>query len=252
MSKATETWYSHRIHRRITVSRWGAMGTPVLLFPTAAGDAEEVERFQMIDALAPLLEACRVKVYSIDSVAGKAWINEDNSIENATRVQEQFDQVVVHEVVPAIRHDCGYPEHVDVVVAGASIGAFNALASICRHPDLFSTAICMSGTYDVRKFMSGHEPAEWSQQSPLHFVPHIPEPSDHLNRLRERFVLLTHGEGRWEDPQESWRVAHALGARGIPNRVDAWGKEWDHDWITWRKMLPHYLDELVPRATQNA
>jgi hypothetical protein len=52
-------------------------------------------------------------------------------------------------------------------------------------------------------------------------------------------VLLTHGTGRWEDPQNSWRVADVLGA---PNRVD----EGDHDWPAWRKMLPQFLDELLP------
>ena len=41
------------------------------------------------------------------------------------------------------------------------------------------------------------------------------------------------------------RIADALGKRGIPNRVDEWGGEWDHDWPTWRKMLPQYLDELL-------
>jgi esterase/lipase superfamily enzyme len=36
-----------------------------------------------------------------------------------------------------------------------------------------------------------------------------------------------------------------LGNKGIPNRVDSWGTEYDHDWSTWRQMLPKYLDELV-------
>jgi esterase/lipase superfamily enzyme len=30
----------------------------------------------------------------------------------------------------------------------------------------------------------------------------------------------------------------------VPNRVDVWGEEWPHDWETWRRMLPQYLDEL--------
>ena len=38
---------------------------------------------------------------------------------------------------------------------------------------------------------------------------------------------------------------YVLGARGIPNRVIEWGPEWDHDWPTWRKMLPIYVDEYV-------
>ena len=37
-----------------------------------------------------------------------------------------------------------------------------------------------------------------------------------------------------------------FGAKGVPNRVDPWGPEHDHDWVTWREMLPKYLDEMVP------
>ena len=35
-----------------------------------------------------------------------------------------------------------------------------------------------------------------------------------------------------------------LRSKGITNRVDAWGREWDHEWPTWGRMLPQYLDEL--------
>jgi esterase/lipase superfamily enzyme len=27
--------------------------------------------------------------------------------------------------------------------------------------------------------------------------------------------------------------------------VDPWGTEYDHDWPTWRRMLPHYLAQLA-------
>jgi esterase/lipase superfamily enzyme len=29
----------------------------------------------------------------------------------------------------------------------------------------------------------------------------------------------------------------------IPNYVESWGPKVDHDWTTWRTMLPKYLDE---------
>ena len=41
-------------------------------------------------------------------------------------------------------------------------------------------------------------------------------------------------------------MAGVLGAKGIPNRVDPWGHDFDHDWPTWRRMLPGYLNDLVP------
>ena len=242
MSKESTSWYSERLRRDVAVRRWGELGTPVLIFPTAAGDAEECERFQMIDALSDLLAAGRVKLYSVDSVAGQAWLKEDNDSRSAARVQNQFDAFIARELVPAIRTDCR-DEALRVVAAGASIGAFNALAATLRHPDLFSKAICMSGTYDLSKFLQGPVNDEYVQSSPLHFVPDLA--GEQLAQLRERFVLLTHGTGRWEDPAQSWRMADLLGRRGIPNRVDEWGAEWDHDWPTWRRMLPQYLDELL-------
>lgn len=243
MSKESSTWHSGRLGREVTVVRYGHVGTPVLIFPTAAGDAEECERFLMMDALADHLGDGRIKVYSVDSVAGQAWLTEDNTIREAARVQNQFDAFIYHELVPAIRTDCRTPD-IEIVVTGASIGAFNALAAVCRHPDVFSKAICMSGTYDLRKFLKGEATRDYHESSPLLFLPDLPE-DGHLAKLRERFILLTHGEGRWEEPAQSWMAAEALGARGIPNRVDAWGEEYDHDWPTWRKMLPQYLDELL-------
>ena len=166
-------------------------------------------------------------------------LDKNNSTAAAANVQNRFDSAIYHEVVPAIRTDC-QTDDIDIVVTGASIGAFNALAAICRHPDVFSKAICMSGTYDLGKFMDGQVTGDYYESSPLHFLHNMPE-GDHLSKLRERFVLLAHGEGRWEDPAQSWRAAEALGAKGVPNRVDPWGDEYDHDWPTWREMLPQYL-----------
>lgn len=243
MDKVETGWHSPRLNQHVQVVRWGHFGQPVLLFPTAGGDAMEAERFLMIRVLTPLLEAGRIKVYACDSVAGRAWTDGDARGWYKAKVQSAFHEFVRQELVPAIHTDCGGAR--DVVVAGASIGAFNALSSICRAPDLFSVAICMSGTYDLTRWMTGDHTFDFHVSSPLHFVPGLPEDSAQLAQLRTRFVLLPTGEGRWEAPHESWQVAHTLGARGIPNRVDPWGADHDHDWVTWRAMLPKYLDELT-------
>ncbi len=67
----------------------------------------------------------------------------------------------------------------------------------------------------------------------------------HLDVLRTCLIVLASGEGRAEDIGESWRMAGALGGKGIPIRVDSWGPGWHHDWPTWREMLPKYLGEWV-------
>jgi esterase/lipase superfamily enzyme len=240
--KESQRWYSHRVEREVHVVRWGEFGTPVLLFPTAGGDAEEVERFKLIHVLGPLLAAGRIKVYSIDSIAGRAWISGEHSGEYCSRLQNLFDEVVYREIVPAIRTDCR-SEDIEIITAGASIGAFNAATSVCRHPDVFKMAIAMSGTFDLSRFLNGRFNEDFYFASPLHFLPGLEGPL--LEALQQRFILLPSGEGDYEDIGESWRLAGVLGAKGIPNRVDSWGPAYRHDWETWREMLPRYLDEYA-------
>lgn len=242
MSKIRTNWYSERLSQELLVVRWGEVGTPVLLFPTAGGDAEEIERFHVIDSLAHLLEAGRIKVYSCDSIAGRSMLVGDRSADHLMWEQNQFQQFVYHELVPLIRRDCN-SDNIGILTAGASIGAFNALAMICRYPDAFTKAVCVSGTYDLDRFFDAHPTEDLYFATPLHYLPALS--GELLAMLQKRFVLLASGEGRAENIGESWRVANLLGEKGIPNRVDSWGPDWPHDWDTWRKMFPQYLDELT-------
>jgi len=240
--KVSERWYSGRLHHDITVVRWGTFGTPVLVLPSAGGDAEEVERNGLVDACGQLLAEGRVKLYSADSVAGQAMVMKTGPVEYRMWLLNQYHECVRWEVVPAIHADLGN-HALDVITAGASIGAFNALAVLCRYPDVFSAAIGMSGTYRIERFYD----EAWSQDlyfaAPLQFLPGLEGPQ--LDRLRQRRIILASGEGEWEDIGSSWQMADALGAKGIPNRVDNWGPQWAHQWHTWRAMLPQYLDELT-------
>ncbi len=242
MKKDVTRWYTQRLEQHVQLVRWGHYGTPVLLFPTAGGDAEEVERFHLVRVLEPLINEGRIKVYSTDSIAGRTWISGDHSAEFCSRVQNLFDAFIYEEVTPAIRADCS-SEEIEVIAAGASIGAFNAVATVCRHPDAYRMAIGMSGTYDLSKYLEGRMYSDFYFSSPVHYLPDLEGPQ--LDMLRTRFILLPTGEGNYEDVGESWRLARILGARGVPNRVDPWGAEWHHDWVTWREMLPKYLAEFA-------
>ena len=109
--KTTSRWYSDRVKTEITVVRWGTFGRPVLVFPSAGGDAEEIERFGLIDACGPLLAEGRVKLYSVDSVAGRAMITKDGSADYRMWLLNQFHQCIRWEVLPAI-HAMEAPPHV--------------------------------------------------------------------------------------------------------------------------------------------
>lgn len=241
--KVTDRWFSDRLQQDITVARWGTYGSPVLLFPTAGGDAEEVERHKMIAHLHPLIDAGRAKVYSVDSVAGKALAEGRGSVDYQLALFNRFHETIAREVIPAIHSDLGGAP-IPVVVAGASIGAFNALAITCRYPELVGAAVCMSGTYAIEKFLGGYANDDLYFSSPLRFLPGLEGPT--LDLLRRRMVVLASGSGQWEDVGESWAAAKVLGEKGIPNRVDDWGPGYKHDWPTWWEMLPIYLDDLLP------
>jgi len=242
IAKETVHWYSPNIEQDVQLVRWGHFGAPVLVFPTAGGDAEEIERFLMVRVLEPLLNAGRIKLYSIDSVAGRAWISGQHSPEFCSTLQNRFDAFVYHEVTPAIRNDCR-SDNLEIIAAGASIGAFNSVATVCRHPDAYRLAIAMSGTYDLSKYLNSSFNQEFYFSSPLHYLPDLE--GNLLQALRKRLILMPTGEGDWEDIGESWRMAQVLGSKQIPNRVDPWGPQYHHNWVTWREMLPKYLAEYA-------
>lgn len=241
MSKLVERWHSPLLEREIEVARWGHLGLPVLVFPTAGGDAQEIERFLMIDALAPMIEAGRIKVYSCDSISGRAMLVKEGDSAHLSWVVRRFVEFVGRELVPAIRADC-QSDDIEMIVAGSSIGAFNALSIMCHYPEVFRAAVCMSGTYRLERFLGGPGNEHFAWASPMHFLPSLDD--DHLERLRSRFAVIASGEGANEDIGESWHAAHVLGEAGVPNRVDSWGPR-AHDWPLWRDMLPTYLNDLV-------
>ncbi len=234
-------WHSSRVGCEVTLARWGEYGQPVLVFPTAGGDAEEIERFLMIKALQPLIDGRRIKIYSCDSVGGSVWFNKQGTPQHRMWMQNQFHQFIKHEVAPAIHADCRTSD-IGIWAAGSSIGAFHSAAVVCRFPDLFHRALAMSGTFNLMRFIEVDQPTdEFKVASPLYFLPHLE--GRHLEVLRTRHIQLATGEGKWENIGESWALANALGAKGVPNHLDSWGPDWDHDWVTWRAMMPKYLDE---------
>ena len=217
--RSASRWHSERIEQEITLVRWGHWGDPVLIFPTAGGDAEEIERMHLIAALWPLIEAGRIKVFSCDNIAGRAFAS-----------QHRLDRLPLRAPRPVrgmrgARSCAGDPRRqrrrVEVIAAGASLGAFIATAVACRYPWLFRAAVGMSGSYDLERVFEFRGTGAYYFATPMSFVPQLDGPL--LDGLRRRFVILAYGGGRWENPDDSWRLAGVLGARGIPNRVDPWG-----------------------------
>lgn len=243
IQRETRTVDCESLDRSIEVISWGTAGRPVLILPTADADAAECERFRLIESLSQLIENERIRVYSIGSLPGQLICTGSATAEDFGELQTKFDAAVVSDVVPLIEADAKEDEE-GIVVAGASFGAFLALSFLCRHPSRFGAAVCMSGVFDLSKHLSGKPSMDYYYASPMHFLPNLRD-AEILAQLERVFVILAMGEGPWESPSQTWRVGEALGSKGIANRVDTWGEEYGHDWLTWRAMLPQYLEELT-------
>ena len=69
--------------------------------------------------------------------------------------------------------------------------------------------------------------------------------SGQLELLRHARIHIVAGQGAYERPDTSVRFSQALSEKGIPNQLDLWGHDVNHDWPWWRRMLPYSLTERV-------
>jgi esterase/lipase superfamily enzyme len=226
------------------VIRYGHFGRPVIVFPSEQGRAWDYESNGMVDAVADLVEAGRVKLYCVDSFDGDSWSDTGSPLEERARRHQAYAGWITDHVVPLIRGDS--PGSDGYVATGCSMGAFHALNLALTRADLFPVAICQSGSYDPSRWHAWGERGDAAYfNNPTDYVPQLH--GEHLEWLRSRVqILLVAGEGPWEThPTESLpqarQMAGLLAERGIPHELDIWGHDSAHDWPWWRKQIAHHL-----------
>lgn len=238
-------WHSDRVGREMAVARWGHFGVPVVLFPTAAADCYDYDRFLMIKVLRPLIEAGRIKVYCCESITGDAWMRRDAHPGHKAALQAAFGDYLVHELLPHVSRDSGGVR--GFIAAGASLGAYNALHAAARTPEWFSGVVAMSGTYDFDRWMDGHRDERYYLHQPMYYLAGVP-PGPQLDGIRRVRWVVASGQGRAEAPDESRRITGLLRGKGAQVELEIWGADAHHDWPTWRTMLPMFLDRLTAKG----
>jgi len=236
-------WHSPILGQHMPIVTYGDRGRPLLLFPTAAADYLENERFFLIKSVEPAIQAGRLRVFSIDSINRQAWMDKTLPVAEQARRQALYSRYVEDEVVPYVRAACGNGQ-VRIGTTGASFGAFHAMNTLCRRPDLFDTVIAMSGFYDLSDdYFRGYSDDNCYFNNPASYVPRLSGRDLDVLRGACSINILT-GQGAYEAPDASRRFSQSLWDKGIPNRLDVWGHDVNHDWPWWRKMLPHMVDQL--------
>lgn len=243
MQRRITSWYSHNLGMDMPLVAYGHAGYPILMFPTAAADYLEYERFQLIDAVAHHIDAGRVRLYSINSVNRYSLLNDGISAAMKGELLTRYDRYVVDEVLPLIRNDTG-DGNARPLTTGASLGAYLAANTYFRHPDALRGTIAMSGSYDIRNYFGGYHDDNLYFNNPAEYLPNLND-DYFLPRLRGAdAIFILSGQGAFEAPDRSRRLSEILHAKGIPHTLDLWGHDVNHDWPWWRKMLDHYFGKL--------
>jgi esterase/lipase superfamily enzyme len=227
-----------------SVISYGHWGRPVLVFPSEQGRAFDYENNGMVDAVADLIDAGRVKLYCVDSFDAQTWSRADLPLEERARRHEAYESWIVDEVVPFVHADCGGPT--DIATTGCSLGAFHAVNFALKRADLFPVAIGLSGNYDAAAWNAWGERGDATYfNNPVDYVAHLG--GDHLDWLRSRLsIVLVVGQGAWETHPtgalpSTRQFAGLLQGKGIPCELDLWGHDVAHDWPWWQRQLAHHL-----------
>jgi len=233
-------WWSPNLNKNMEIVAYGHFGPALLMFPSAAADFLEYERFFLIDAIKPFIDSGKFKVFAINSINSESWLNDHMDPRAKSIRHQQYNQYILEEVVPHIYRNCD--GEVPIITTGVSLGALHAVNNFLRRPDVFYGTLGMSGIYDLKAYTKGYFDEDCYFNSPMDYMPNLHD-EYWLNILRSRHTTyLVSGRGSYEDPSSSVSLGHILSTKGIPHEVDLWGYEWGHDWPTWRAMLPFYLE----------
>jgi esterase/lipase superfamily enzyme len=238
MERQITSWYSPALGKDMPIVTYGNYGFALLMVPTAAADYLEYERFKLIDELAPFIDSGKCKVFSVNSINTESWLNKQMEGSHKAIRQNQFNEYIYNEVVPFIKNATSWDT--PIFITGASFGALHSMNLFLKRPDLINGAIAMSGVYDLTEYTDGYYDEQVYYNSPIHYIPNL---TDHyvLEQIRRGKLIIATGQGSYEDPEANRRFSGVLHGKALPHELDLWGHDVNHDWPTWRKMLPHFL-----------
>ncbi|HYH06772.1 MAG TPA: alpha/beta hydrolase-fold protein [Thermoanaerobaculia bacterium] len=228
-------WWSPSLGREMEALWFGKFGRPVLLFPTSGGRFTENEDFGLTGSLADKVNAGEIQLISVDNVNYESWYNKN--VHPAVRAARhaQYDAYLRNEMVPYIYNRA---QRGDLVVYGASFGAYLASNFAARYPDVVSRAICFSGVYDIHSFTDGYWDDNCYFHCPTAYIPNMdPEWAGKLSRVG--WVIAT---GEHDSlVQKNREFAELLRSKGVPNHFELWPGQFGHDWPWWREHLRRFV-----------
>jgi esterase/lipase superfamily enzyme len=230
-------WYSDRLGRHMGIAVYGHWGPPLLAFPTTGGDEWEYERQGIIGAVSGAIDGGRVKVFCVNTNHSDSFGNAGAHPAHRSHMQARYDDYVRHEVVPFVRWHCR-DAGLALWTMGASLGAYHAVNTLLKYPDVVKRCYGLSGVYDMKPFMNGWYDDNLYFNNPVEYLPNEHD-GRRLEALQRMDIVLATGR---DDPNRgsSENLSTILWNKGIGNALRLWDG-WAHDWPWWRDMIRLYI-----------
>ena len=228
--------YSSRLGREMELLVFGYGGMPVVAFPSSGGRFFEFEDNGMIATLADKIDSGSLQIFCVDSVNNESWYNRRISPRERILRHLQYEDYLLAELTPQIRLKNLSPY---LTSLGCSFGGYHAVNIALRHPDVFSSAISLSGAFDLARFLDHYQDEDCYLNLPTYYLPNLSD-SWYLDRFgRGNYILATGKDDLCLVQNQN--LDRVMTEKGIPHQFHVWETQNSHDWPTWQRMAQEYL-----------
>ncbi len=241
--------YSSNLNMDCELKVYGHGGHPVIFIPCQDGRFFDFENFHMTDTWQPWIDDGKAIVFAIDTIDAETWSNQGGDGRWRIERYEQWIKYITDEIVPFIKAYMseinGHPYEGGVMAFGASLGATHAANLYFRRPDLFDRLLALSGIYTA----SYGFPHYWDElvymNSPVDYMGNLESDHYYIDIYNSQKSVICVGQGAWEMPDTTRRMAEILAQKNIHTWVDFWGYDCAHDWEWWYKQVVYFLPYLL-------
>lgn len=228
-------WDSPRLSKKMEYLWFGHAGRPLILFPTSGGRFFENDDFHLTSSLSEKVDRGELQLICVDAVDSESWHNSWAHPADRVRRHDQYDGYLRHEMVPYIQYRAGRS---DLMVYGASFGAYHASNFAARYPEVITRAILFSGIYDIHRQLDGYWDENCYFHCPVAYIPNMD--GEAAGRLARNEWVIATGE---HDSliNENRDFAAMLSSKGIGNYAEFWPNQFGHDWPWWREHLKRFV-----------
>lgn len=241
MERELFTRHSSRLNRDMNVLSFGDGGYPLVVFPTQNAQCNQWEDFGMVDELAGLIRAHKIRLFCVDTVDSESWYGNAANKEWRADRQEAYYRYVCEELVPLVHEICG--NDLRPIACGASLGATHAAIVTLRRPDLFEGCIALSGIYRTSYYFGEWMNSTLYDNDITAFLSNMEPTHPYVDLYNQRQLVFCVGQGAWEqDAVADLRVlSEEFDRLGVSAWCDFWGFDVSHDWPWWKKQMDYFV-----------